>query len=145
MRLPVAPQSRRASTECSSLVSIVLISTSRSKEVPHTSKVLIERSLGSLFSHLGLQSGAKTRGIEGSMSTSSLSIVLESSIVNTVNLFTGDQDTFIAGRAMQNPLCHKLHSAISPSILHLFSRSQWLRKALEKTFLSVPVTSRGDQ
>ena len=85
-------------------MSIVLISTSRSKEVPHTSKVLIERSLGSLFSHLGLQSGAKTRGIEGSVSTSSLSIVLESSIVNTVNLFTGDQDTFIAGRAMQNPL-----------------------------------------
>ena len=41
--------------------------------------------------------------------------------------------------------CHKLHSAISPSILHRFSRSQWLRKALEETFLSVPVTSRGDQ
>jgi len=38
-------------------------------------------------------------------------------------------------------LCHKLHSAISPSILHRFSRSQWLRKALEKTFRSVPVTS----
>jgi len=32
------------------------------------------------------------------------------------------------------PLCHKLHSAISPSILHRFSRSQWLRKSLEKTF-----------
>ena len=42
-------------------------------------------------------------------------------------------------------VCHKLHSAISPSILHQFSRSQWLRKALEKTFRSVPVTSRGDQ
>ena len=41
--------------------------------------------------------------------------------------------------------CHKLHSAISPPILHRFSRSQWLRKALEKTFRSVPVTSRGDQ
>ena len=41
--------------------------------------------------------------------------------------------------------CHKLHSAISPSILHQFSRSQWLRKALEKTFRSVPVMSRGDQ
>ena len=44
-----------------------------------------------------------------------------------------------------NGFCHKLHSAISPSILHRFSRSQWLRKALEKTFRSVPVTSRGDQ
>ena len=42
-------------------------------------------------------------------------------------------------------MCHKLHLAISPSILHQFSRSQWLRKALEKTFRSVPVTSRGDQ
>jgi len=41
--------------------------------------------------------------------------------------------------------CHKLHSAISPPILHRFSRSQWLWKALEKTFRSVPVTSRGDQ
>jgi len=41
--------------------------------------------------------------------------------------------------------CHKLHLAISPSILHRFSWSQWLRKALEKTFRSVPVTSRGDQ
>ena len=41
--------------------------------------------------------------------------------------------------------CHKLHSAISLSILHRFSRSQWQRKALEKTFWSVPVTSRGNQ
>jgi len=41
--------------------------------------------------------------------------------------------------------CYKLHSAISPSILHRFSRSQWLRKALEKTFRSVLITSRGDQ
>ena len=43
------------------------------------------------------------------------------------------------------PPCHKLHLAISPSILHRFSWSQWLRKALEKTFRSVLVTSRGDQ
>jgi len=57
MRLPVAPQSRRASTEYSSLVSVVLISTGRSREVPHVSKALIKRSLGSLFSHLGLRSG----------------------------------------------------------------------------------------
>ena len=104
MILPVAPQSRRASTECSLLISVVLISTGRSKEVPRASKVLIERSLGSLFSHLGLQSGAEMRGIEGSASTSSLSIVLGSSIVNTVNLFTSDQGALIAGRATQNPL-----------------------------------------
>ena len=104
MRLPVAPQSRRASTEYSLLMSIVSISTGRSKEVPYASKALIERSLGSLFSHLGLQSGAETRGIGDGTSTSSLSIVLGSSIVNTVNLFTGDKGTLITGHAMQNPL-----------------------------------------
>jgi len=30
--------------------------------------------------------------------------------------------------------CHKLHLAISPPILRRFSWSQWLWKALEKTF-----------
>jgi len=104
MRLPVALQSRRASTEWSLLVSVVPISTGRSREVPHVSRVLIEKSLGSLFSYLGLRSRAKTRGIEGSASTSSLSIVFRSSIVNTVNLFTGDRGALIAGHAMQNPL-----------------------------------------
>jgi len=72
-------------------VFVVPISTGRSREVPHASKALIERSLGSLFSHLGLRSGTETRRIGGGASTSSLSIVLGSSIVNTVNLFTGDQ------------------------------------------------------
>ena len=104
MRLPVAPQSRRASTEYSLLVFVVLISTGRSREVPRTSKVLIKRSLGILFSHLGLQSGVEMREIGGGTSTSSLSIVLGSSIVNTVNLFTSDQGALIAGHATQNPL-----------------------------------------
>ena len=90
IRLLVAPQSRRALTKCSLLVSVVPISTGRSREVPCVSKALIERSLGSLFSYLGLQSRAEMRGIGGSVSTSSLSIVLGSSIVNTVNLFTGN-------------------------------------------------------
>jgi len=85
-------------------MSVVLISTGRSKKVPHASKTLIEKSLGSLLSHLGLWSGAGTKGMGGGVSTSSLSIVLGSSIVNTVNLFTGDQSTLIAGHAMQNPL-----------------------------------------
>ena len=52
MKLPVALQSRRALTEWSSLVSVVPISTGRSREVPCVSKALIEKSLGSLFSHL---------------------------------------------------------------------------------------------
>ena len=84
-------------------MSIVPISTGRSKKVPPASKTLIERSLGSLLSHLGLWSGAKTRGRRNGVSTSSLSIVLGSSIINTVNLFTGNQGALIAGRAMQNP------------------------------------------
>ena len=44
------------------------------------------------------------RRIEGGTSTSSLSTVLGSSIVNTVNLFTGDWGALIAGCAIQNPL-----------------------------------------
>jgi len=54
MKLPVALLSKRALTEWSLLMSVVPISTGRSKEVPHASKTLIERSLGSLLSHLGL-------------------------------------------------------------------------------------------
>jgi len=69
MKLPVAPQSRRALTEWSLLVSVVPISTGRSKEVPHASKALIERSLGNLFSHLGWRSGAEIKGIGGGAST----------------------------------------------------------------------------
>jgi len=68
------------------------------------SKVLIKRSLGSLFSHLGLRSRAEMRGIGGGVSTSSLSIILGSSIINTVNLFTGNWGTLIASHATQNPL-----------------------------------------
>ena len=104
MRLPVAPQSRTASTEWSSLMFVVPISTGRSREVPRMSRALIKKSLGSFFSHLGLRSRAEMRGIEGGVSTSSLSIVLGSSTVNTVNLFTGDRGALITGRATQNPL-----------------------------------------
>ena len=96
--------SSRPHTEWSLLVSIVLIFTGRSKKVPHAFKMLIERSLGSLLSHLGLQSRAGGRGRRGSVSTSSLSIVLGSSIVNIINLFTGDRGTLITGCFMQNPL-----------------------------------------
>ena len=88
-------------------MSVVPISTSRSKKVLRASNVLIERSLGSLFSYLGLQSRARTRGMKGSTSISSLSIILGSSIVNTVNLFTGDRSVLIASRPTQNPLLLK--------------------------------------
>jgi len=72
MRLLVAPQSKRALTEWSLLVFIVPISTGRSKEVPHASKVLIKRSLGSLFSYLGLRNEAETKVVRGGTSISSL-------------------------------------------------------------------------
>ena len=85
-------------------MSIVLISTGRRREVPHASKALIARSFGSLFSHLGLRSRAGTERSGDGASISSLSIVLGSSIVNTVNLFTGDWGALIAGHATQNPL-----------------------------------------
>ena len=110
--------------KCSSLMSIVLISTGRSREVPRTSKALIERSLGSLFSYLGLWSGAETRGIGGSMSTSLLSVVLGSSIVNTVNLFTGDWGALIAGRAVTP---YKRLGKIS-DILHLNNENNQLER-----------------
>jgi len=103
MKLLVALQSWRTLTEWSLLVSVVPISTGRSREVSHASKMLIEKSLGSLFFYLGLWSKVATRGLGGSAFTSSLSIVLGSSIVNTVNLFTGDQGTLITSRIMQNP------------------------------------------
>ena len=99
----VALQSRRTLTEWSLFVSVVLISTGKSKEVPRVSKALIEKSLGSLFSYLGLRSRAAARGLRGCASTSSLSIVLGSSIVNTVNLFTGDRGALIASHITQNP------------------------------------------
>ena len=41
--------------------------------------------------------------------------------------------------------CYKLHSAISSPILRRFPRSQSELKALQKTFRSIPVTSRSDQ
>jgi len=74
--IPVALQSRRALMEWSSLVFVVPIATGRSREVLHTSKVLIEKSLGSLFSYLGLRSRARTMSQTsfGHISTNSLTI-----------------------------------------------------------------------
>ena len=90
--------------EWSSLMSVVPISTGKSREIPCASRALIEKSLGSLLSHLGLWSKAETKGTRGDASTSSLSIVLGSSIVNTVNLFASNRGALITGYATQNPL-----------------------------------------
>jgi len=42
-------------------------------------------------------------------------------------------------------LCHKLYSAISPSVLWWFPQSQWHLKVLEKTFQSIPVMFQSNQ
>jgi len=53
---------------------MVPTSTSRSKEVPYASKVLIKKSLGSLFFHLGLWSGAAARELRGYVKTLNLTV-----------------------------------------------------------------------
>ena len=42
-------------------------------------------------------------------------------------------------------LCYKLHSAITPRILARFPRSKMRRKALKKTFRTMPKTCQSDQ
>jgi len=50
----VAPEFKSTLTECTSLVSVVLISIGRMIDVPQASRVLVESCLGSLFSHFDL-------------------------------------------------------------------------------------------
>jgi len=69
-----------------------------------------------------------------------------STALDAVIAISGIKDVDTAGgKRATKAVCHKLHSAISPPILRRFSRSQWLRKALEKTFQSVPVTPQSNQ
>ena len=100
--------------EWSLLVSVVLISTGRRRKVPRAFNALITKSLGSLFSHLGLWSGGGTGGSGDGAFISSLPIVLGSSIVNTVNLFTGDRGALITSRTMQNPLLPPGDKTVQP-------------------------------
>ena len=53
IKLPVAPESKSTLTECTLLVSVVLISIERMMEVLQALRVLAESHLGSLFSHFG--------------------------------------------------------------------------------------------
>ena len=108
MKLPVAPESKSALTECTSLVSVVLTSIRRMIDVPQASRVLTESCLGNLFSHFGFRdcvvlSGAEEEEREGA-SIGSLISVLTSSASNTANLLTSsDRSTLFAGCAKQNP------------------------------------------
>jgi len=51
MKLPIAPESKSALTECTSLVSVVLTSIGRMIDIPRASRVLMESHLDNLFSH----------------------------------------------------------------------------------------------
>jgi len=58
MKLPVAPESKSALTECTLLVSVVPISIGRMIDVLQASRVLAESHLGSLFSYFSLRGRA---------------------------------------------------------------------------------------
>ena len=107
MKLPVAPESKSALTECTSLVSVVLTSIARMIDVLRASRVLTESCLGNLFSHFGLRDHAVLSGAKGEREDASIGSrisVLTSSTSNTANLLTSsDRGTLFASRAKQNP------------------------------------------
>jgi len=94
MKLPVAPESKSALTECTSLVSMVLTSIGRMIDVPRASRVLTESRLGNLFSYFGFwgcivlsRAEEKREGV----SIGSLISVLTSSTSNTANLLSASK------------------------------------------------------
>ena len=99
------PESKSALTECTSLVSVVLISIGRMMDVLQTLRALAESCLGSLFSHFSLQDRAFLSGAEERSATIGSQICIDySSTFNTVNLFTdSDQGALFAGCTKQNP------------------------------------------
>ena len=107
MKLPIAPEFKRALIECISLVSVVQISIERIIDVLQASRALVESCLDNLLSHFGLWDWAILSGAEeekeGAFIGSRI-FVLTSSMSNTVNLLTsGDQGTLFASHAKQNP------------------------------------------
>ena len=105
MKLPVAPESKSALTECTLLVSVVLISIGRMIDVLRASRMLAKSRLDSLFSHFGLRDRAFLSGVkERSASIGLWIFVLTSSTFNTANLFTNsDRGVLFAGHTKQNP------------------------------------------
>ena len=51
----------------------------------------------------------------------------------------------IEGKGTMDDMCHKLHLAITPRILARFPWSKMRRKALKKTFRTMPKTCQSDQ
>ena len=107
MKLPVAPESKSALTECTSLVSVVLTSIGRIINVPRASRVLTESRLGNLFSYFGFWGCVVLSGSEGERrgaSIGSQTSVLTSSTSNTANLLTSsDRGALFASYTKQNP------------------------------------------
>ena len=107
MKLPVAPESKSALTECTLLVSVVLTSIGKMIDVPWALRVLTESHLGNLFSHFGFRGCVVLSGLEGGRRSTSISSrisVLTFSTSNTVNLLTSsDRGALFAGRTKQNP------------------------------------------
>ena len=107
MKLPVAPESKSALTECTSLVSIMLTSIGRMIDVLRVSRVLMESRLGNLFSYFGLWgctvlSGAE-REKEGVSIGSRISVLI-SSTSNTANLLTSsNRGALFTSCTKQNP------------------------------------------
>ena len=140
LKLPVAPESKSALTECTSLVSVVLTSIGRMIDVPRASRVLMESHLGNLFSHFGFWGCVVLSGAEGGRRGTSIGSqisVLTSFTSNTANLLTSsDWGALFTGHAKQNPppglnkpplpLLHPLRplnlQSTPPSALQLTSR-----------------------
>ena len=131
MKLPVAPESKSALMECTSLVLVVSISIGRTIDVPRASRVLAKSHLESFFFYLGLRGRAVLTGAEGERGGASIGSrisVLTSSTSNTANLLTSsDRSTLFAGCAKQNPPLGR--SQLPLLLLHL-SRPSNLRSIL---------------
>ena len=131
MKLPIAPESKSALTECTLLVSVVLISIERMMNVPWASRVLVESRLGNLLSHFGFQGRAFLFGVEvRGVSIGSMISVLISFTFNTENLFTNsDWGTLFASHTKQNP-------PLEQSTLHFSSTASF--RAIKSSINSSP-------
>jgi len=88
-------------------VLVVLISTSRTKDILHVFRALVESCLGNCFSHFGFWKVILTTRVEEreDVSASLLLFVIISSILNIVNLFTeNDWSISFISHSMQNTL-----------------------------------------
>ena len=104
MKLPIAPESKSTLTECTLLVSVVLISIGRMMDILQALRVLAECHLDNLLFYFGFQSRAFLSGVKvRDASIGSMISVFISSMFNTKNLFTNsDQGTLFTGHAKQN-------------------------------------------